>query len=238
MSLQKKFLLAMHDVGILHFEKTRDFVDRLFQRTQKPFSLLIIPDLSSAGEEEKKIFLLQLKKWEQQGFEFLLHGSSHRADPEFTRSFKGKMALKLTHQEAEFAGLAEKDSENQLKKALQSWQNLGLKKKPVGFVPPTWHSNPFLKKQVLTDLMWYEERFFLYRKEGKIFSPAVSFAGIPKIALPLAQVYSKTCALFPISCPRLALHPLDIDLFGEGAFKIISDFFKRREQVFYGDIGK
>ncbi|MDR1759369.1 MAG: DUF2334 domain-containing protein [Fibrobacter sp.] len=235
MKPERKILLAMHDVGILHFDKAKFLIEKLFRITGKPFSLLVIPHLGNATEEEKQAFTQQLKDWEKRGFEFLLHGYAHTADPDQARTFRGKLALKLTGGEAEFAGLSEADSRAPLEHARNAWEKLGLGK-PAGFVPPTWHANSFLKNQVLENYEWYEDRFFLYSKEKKIFSPAVSFAGIPRHALALAAIYWKACVHLPFRLPRLALHPADLELLGETLFEKVTAVLKTGEPVFYREI--
>ncbi len=235
MKPKKKLLFAVHDVGISHFDQVRFLVEKLYQLAGKPFSLLVIPYLGNAPEEKKQAFVQQLKDWENRGFEFLLHGYTHAADPNPARTLRGKLALKLTGGEAEFAGLPEASSRAQFELARNAWEQLGLEN-PAGFVPPTWHANSFLKNQVLENYEWYEDRFFLYSKADRVFSPAVSFAGIPKPALALAAIYWKACVHLPFTLPRLTLHPADPELLGENLWKLISAALNTGEPVFYREI--
>jgi len=172
-----------------------------------PMALGVIPSCAQTSMEQ---FREALESFRNQGHELLLHGFQHQADVRLSRSWGGRIALHLTHGEAEFAGLDELSSRSVLEDALRAWEMLAVGPAD-GFVPPTWHAPEYLAEQVLA-MGWpcFESRWGIWTRKNvrcqHIFSAPVSLAGLPeplpRLALGLAaQVFS----LWGV--PRLVLHP-------------------------------
>jgi len=201
-------LLSFHDVGIHNFDIVDSLIDEILFLAGTPFALLVIPNTKGETAERISAFKMQLIAWQQDGFELLLHGCYHGVRSDSNRSYPGRLALRLTNNEAEFSGLNEASSAALLEEALSFWETLEIGP-PTVFVPPTWHSNPFLVSQVLDRSMLYEGRFWIQNKNKKYFSGVISFAGLPKIAIPATFAYAKSLLNTPVGIPRLALHPSD-----------------------------
>ncbi|MBO5423543.1 MAG: DUF2334 domain-containing protein [Fibrobacteraceae bacterium] len=231
-----KFLLCYHDFSIDSAQIVFSNIQKIKSFTGKSFPVLVVPNTSNASSLKISEFSSMLKELENDNFELLLHGCTHHANLTQKRTLYGRFALSLTQNEAEFAGLSEKDSLESLNQAYQYWQNLDLKP-PVGFVAPTWHANPFLKKQVLKKNIIFEERLKIISPTGKsIYSPVVSFAGIPSLTLPLAFAYGNLIMGSKIGVPRLALHPVDFPKLESKIFALIEKTIKLKKTVFYRDL--
>jgi len=180
-----------------------------------------------------------LLQWQNAGYELLLHGYTHRTDFKASRSYAGYFASLLTHNEAEFAGLTEDASLEEVTRAFDAWRTLSLKD-PVCFVPPTWYANKALPKQVLARCPMYEGRTQLQKKKNEVVtvisSPALSFAGIPQWMLSVAFAYAKVSLALPAGIPRLALHPVDFDTCEKQVFEILNFALARRTLVQYCEL--
>lgn len=106
-------------------------------------------------------------KSQSQGSLIFQHGLNHWADERFERSYSGRMILKSTHNEAEFAGLAEEQSAELLELALLAWSAAELPAAD-GFVPPTWHAPKHLAALIKQfGYKYYESRTKLYNFHTK-----------------------------------------------------------------------
>ena len=81
----------------------------------------------------------------QEGYEILLHGVRHNADLFIKRNPIGKLALAISHNGAEFAGLNKKLSQMLLNRSIALWKAHGFGR-PSGFIAPVWLDNKHLKK--------------------------------------------------------------------------------------------
>lgn len=228
-------LLSFHDISVHNFDAVVPLVDEILFLAGTPFALLVIPDTKGSSTERIFAFKAQLKTWQQNGFELLLHGCSHKASANSGRSYPGRLALHLTSNEAEFAGLNKESSASLLEEALSLWQALEVGP-PTAFVPPTWHANPFLVSQVLERGMLYEGRFWIQNKNKKILSGAISFAGLPKILGPASFTYAKQLLNTPVGVPRMALHPVDFPRRRESIHYLIRLVLAKRRWIKYGDL--
>jgi len=173
-----------------------------------PFNEGIQPDILKAFSE-------QLLEWKREGHSLYLHGYKHKADEIFKRSLMGRLALRLTNCESEFAGLSKEDSKMLLTKALQEWQKLNIGE-PGGFVPPAWYGSKTLFS-LCKDLGFenYNSRFILWNKSrGSRFSVPFSTAGLPRFAIPIVnlceKIYLKVCKIFNfLPMPRIVRHPVE-----------------------------
>jgi hypothetical protein len=175
------------------------------------WNLMIIPFLESS-EKEAENFTRQLLEWKKDGHSLYLHGYKHKADLNLKRSLFGRLALRFTNSQAEFAGLSESDSKELLNKALQAWQKLNAGK-AKGFVAPAWYGSLFSLCKGL-GFENYCSRFFMWNKdEGLRFSIPFSTAGVSKFLTPIIKIcekiYLKLYGVFSfLPTPRIVLHPL------------------------------
>ena len=204
------FLPEFHDIGEANALVVAEFLHEVAKRHGPAFTLLVIPE--PIGTVLPKL----CQQWLQSGHLLGLHGYRHVADSTLHRSRQGKLALRITNNEAEFAGLGSADSQFLLGEALHSWDSLQLGK-PYIFVPPTWHDNPYLRKQCrAAGIAFYDRHLCRYdlRTNQRHLTPAFSFAGVPNWSLgPIAQaarLYGLLANVFPLPAARLVLHPCDL----------------------------
>lgn len=239
-----KFFLCYHDLSVHNAKQAVSQIRRIADVAKSPITVAVIPD-GMQKESERDFFRTELENLLTDGFELLLHGTRHLAIENSDRTFLGKTALSLTGDEAEFAGLDECDSFRLLEQGIALWESLGLEL-PQGFVPPAWYGNAFLKNQVLHKFRYYEDRFAVYKRKDansenpsaqKILSPALSFAGLPKFSLNVAQTSACLALQSPVGTPRLVFHPVDFDAIGESRIFNLTRFaLSKREKIFYKDI--
>ncbi len=205
---KRQFLVAFHDVCPENCEWIATELALLESLGVTTCALGVIPH--AEGESIPK-FRAQLLRWQDQGYEFLLHGYRHQANVDSPRSLGGRMALRMTGGQAEFAGLSEGQSAKLLEEAIRSWDRLGLGR-ALGFVPPTWHANSQLPFQAL-QVGWsvYEARFSLMVQGSpvpqNIFSIPASFAGLGPMSGALARKLAKYVVPHLPGIPRLVFHP-------------------------------
>lgn len=236
--MERKFILCYHDFSVRNFRRASEHIRLLSDAADGPIAIAVIPSTEGATEEDIHAFKDELNRLIFAGHELLLHGSKHLASQPFSRSVLGKAALFLTDNEAEFAGLDEWDSFVLLEQATERWNALSL---PLlsGFVPPAWYGNPFLKKQVLEKFAFYEGRFAVYKKNGKekVFSPAISFAGLPVRSLSLVELCAKLVLRLPLGVPRLVFHPVDFETLGkERISSLAREFSWCRKKILYREL--
>lgn len=215
--MSQKYLLCFHDYSIWNYQEVTPLLHELKDIAGAPFSILVIPDVRGATESQVQDFRKVLLELHRDGFELALHGYQHKADMSLSRSYLGHFQLKITNHEAEFAGLNKSRSRNILNKSIEAWNNLinqgeylGRRIHPAAFVPPTWYGNPYLSSQAHKSNLQYESRFSLEPIIGSsVFSPVVSFAGIPRSMEKLAFLFGKLMLRQPFGRPRIALHPCD-----------------------------
>ncbi|MBP5247735.1 MAG: DUF2334 domain-containing protein [Fibrobacter sp.] len=240
-----KFFLCYHDLSIKNAKVAVKQIRQIADVAKSPISVAVIPD-GTQKESELDFFRAELENLLADGFELLLHGTRHLAIENSDRNFLGKTALSLTDDEAEFAGLDECDSFRLLEQGISLWESLGLEL-PLGFVPPAWYGNSYLKKQVLQKFRYYEDRFAVYKRlepaaesnalsAEKILSPALSFAGLPRFSLNVAQTSACLALQAPLGTPRLVFHPVDFETIGESRILNLTRFaISKREKIFYRD---
>lgn len=141
---------------------------------------------------------------------WLIHGFSHKADPNLKRSFWGQKIQQYCHDQAEFAGLNRKDCQDLL---LQSKSHWNQRLKIEGFVAPTWHA-PRLLKELCWENQWpiYESRLWLAKPEQRRFSFPIS---LPSLAHDNTWFNTIRMSLWAIKyLPmnlRIVLHPEDFN---------------------------
>jgi len=207
MSHKPTFLVAYHDVRASNLDLVQNELALLEPCRGGPVALGVVPE---ATEAELPRFRAALEAWRAAGYECLLHGVHHRADSQYARTCFGRVELALTGNEAEFAGLSEKNSQTLLVEALRAWERLDVGAAD-GFIPPTWFAPEHLAEQVLAmGFPCYESRWGIWRMQGgalrNISSIPCSLAGLPE---PLPGMILG-CSLFLLrfsSLPRLVLHP-------------------------------
>lgn len=207
--MDRKFLLCFHDFSVWNYQTVMPVLEELKNLAGSPFSVLVIPDVEGARENDVAGFKSALDQLQSEGFELALHGFKHRAEFSQGRNYLGLVAMNQTGGEAEFAGLSQFESARLLEEGLAAWKTL-VNESPVAFVPPTWWSNDFLPKQVRSAGMLYEDRFSLTTARGTRYASMVtSFAGIPDVAInPMFEI-GKLMLRVPFGVPRIALHPVD-----------------------------
>jgi uncharacterized protein len=197
-----------HDINAENFAEIADILMK--SGTNEKWNLMIIP-----FNEGKQAFSEQLLKWKKEGHNLYLHGYKHKADLGLKRSLLGRLALRLTNGEAEFAGLSKEDSKMLLNKALQEWQKLNAGE-ALGFVPPAWYGSEKIFN-LCKNLGFenYNGRFFVWTKsKGSRFSIPFSIAGLPGFSAPIInlceKIYLKVYKIFSfLPMPRIVKHPTE-----------------------------
>ena len=234
--MERKFILCYHDFSVRNFRRASEQIRLLSDAVCGPIAIAVIPSTEGAAEADVHAFRDELNRLIFAGHELLLHGSSHLASRPFPRSVFGKAALFLTNNEAEFAGLGAWDSFTLLEQAMERWNALSL---PIlsGFVPPAWYGNPFLKKQVLKKFEFYDGRFAVAGNKNWRFSPAVSFAGLPRRSLSLVTLLAKIILHMPFGVLRLVFHPVDFESMGEEKIlSLVKEFTACRKKILYRNL--
>ena len=236
--MARKFLLCFHDFSVWNYQKVVPVLEELRDLAGRPFNVLVIPDTEKASPEAMEGFKASLLKLQEEGFELALHGYKHKAEFSQGRTYAGLIGMNLTHGEAEFAGLSKYESGRLLDAGLEAWKALLGEYQPVAFVPPTWYSNAFLRRQVRERGMLFEDRFSLTTAAGRRFvSPVTSFAGIPNFLIKPAFRFGGVILKLPVGLPRIALHPVDFPArAGEVRDVIRTALSKGRELVRYSDL--
>ena len=115
---KKKFILCYHSFSVNNFKKASVQIRKLAEAAGSPISIAVIPAFGAAPESipafgaapesEAEQFREELEKFVKEGYEIMLHGARHRADLSLNRSIAGKLALLVSNNEAEFAGIDER----------------------------------------------------------------------------------------------------------------------------------
>jgi len=193
-----------HDVSVCNFSDIATELQKYGSSIS--WNLMVIP--FSEGDTGK--FVFQLLEWKKSGHNLYIHGYKHKADLNLKRSLLGRLALRFTNYEAEFAGLSEDDSKMLLNKGLEAWQKLNVGE-ANGFVAPAWYGSLFSLCKGL-GFKNYGSRFFIWNKDnGFRFSIPFSTAGIPKFLIPIVKIgeriYLKIYGIFSfLPVPRIVLH--------------------------------
>lgn len=258
----KRFILCYHDYNVKNFDKARVQIDKISNVSGSPISVAIVPTVGAIPEEERENFCESIDKLKSDGHELLLHGARHEANLGKERSVFGKSALMLSGNVAEFAGLSEEESKTLLDRSIALWHALGQEDLPIGFVPPAWYDNNFLKDQVLQKFKTYEDRTTIFKKRDlfvsdddnspedaaqgnesavpsaeKFLSFGISFAGLPSISLGVAQTSACLTIQAPIGTPRLTFHQCDFTTIGETRIlNLVRYALSKREQILYRDL--
>ena len=237
---KKKFILCYHSFSVMNFKKARVQIRKIAEAAGSPISIAVVPAFGAAPESEAEEFREELEKFVQEGYEIMLHGARHRADLSLKRSLQGKLALMISNNGAEFAGLNERLTQALLKRSLALWKAHGSGK-PSGFIPPIWFGNKFLKKQALEIFDYYEDYHGIYKKVGdkikKTYSKTLSFAVIPNALLGLAQTYACLRMLLPGGVHRLVFHEKDFRTIGEKRIlNMVRYTSTMREKIMYKDL--
>lgn len=166
----KRFILCYHDYNIKNFESALVQIDKITKVVGSPISIAVVPAIGAAPEEERERFCESIEKLKSEGHELLLHGARHAANLSKERSVFGKSALMFSNNVAEFAGLNEEESQALLDRSIALWHALGQEELPIGYVPPAWYDNNYLKDQILAKFKTYEDRTTIYKKSDLIVS--------------------------------------------------------------------
>jgi len=200
-----------HDVGVCNFSQVAEELQKFGGGIS--WNLMVIPFLGDLEVEAFEKFAMQILKWKKEGHSLYLHGYRHKADLSLKRSLPGRLALRLTNSEAEFAGLSKNDSEMFLRKALQAWKKLNAGE-AQGFVAPAWYGSKMLFN-LCRELGFenYSSRFIIWNKsKGSRFSLPFSTAGLPECVVPIVnfceKIYLKIYGIFGfLPVPRIVKHP-------------------------------
>jgi hypothetical protein len=166
----KRFILCYHDYNIKNFESALVQIDKITKVAGSTISIAVVPAIGAAPEEERERFCESIEKLKSEGHELLLHGARHAANLSKERSVFGKSALMFSNNVAEFAGLNEEESQALLDRSIALWHALGQEELPIGYVPPAWYDNNYLKDQILAKFKTYEDRTTIYKKSDLIVS--------------------------------------------------------------------
>ncbi len=166
----KRFILCYHDYNIKNFESALVQIEKITKVVGSPISIAVVPAIGAAPEDERERFCESIDKLKADGHELLLHGARHAANLGKERSVFGKSALMFSNNVAEFAGLNEEESQALLDRSIALWHALGQEELPIGYVPPAWYDNNYLKDQILKKFKTYEDRTTIYKKSDLIVS--------------------------------------------------------------------
>ena len=166
----KRFILCYHDYNIKNFESALVQIDKITKVVGSAISIAVVQAIGAAPEEERERFCESIEKLKSEGHELLLHGARHAANLGKERSVFGKSALMFSNNVAEFAGLNEEESQALLDRSIALWHALGQEELPIGYVPPAWYDNNYLKDQILAKFKTYEDRTTIYKKSDLIVS--------------------------------------------------------------------
>ena len=237
---KKKFIICYHSFSVLNYKRASVQIRKIAEAAGSPISIAVIPSFGAAPESEAEQFREELEKFVQDGYEIMLHGARHRADLTIKRNIFGKIALWISNNEAEFAGLNERFTQALLKRSLALWKAHGTGE-PSGFIPPIWFGNKHLKKQALEIFDYYEDYHGIYQKvNGKIKktnSGTHSFSIIPTVLLGIAQTYACLRMLLPGGVHRLVFHDKDFRTIGEKRIlNMVRYTSTMREKIMYRDL--
>jgi predicted deacetylase len=237
---KKKFILCYHSFSVNNFKKASVQIRKLAEAAGSPISIAVIPAFGAAPESEAEQFREELDKFVKEGYEIMLHGARHRADLSLNRSIAGKLALLVSNNEAEFAGIDERFTQALLKRSLALWKAHG-NGKPSGFIPPVWFGNKYLKEQALEIFDYYEDFHGIYQKvKGNIKktnSATLSFSILPTPILGIAQTYACLRMLLPGGVHRLVFHDKDFRTIGEKRIlNMVRYISTLREKIMYKDL--
>ena len=237
---KKKFILCYHSFSVNNFKKPSVQIRKLAEAAGSPISIAVIPAFGAAPESEAEQFREELDKFVKEGYEIMLHGARHRADLSLNRSIAGKLALLVSNNEAEFAGIDERFTQALLKRSLALWKAHG-NGKPSGFIPPIWFGNKYLKEQALEIFDYYEDFHGIYQKvKGNIKktnSATLSFSILPTPILGIAQTYACLRMLLPGGVHRLVFHDKDFRTIGEKRIlNMVRYISTLREKIMYKDL--
>lgn len=237
---KKKFILCYHSFSVNNFKKASVQIRKLAEAAGSPISIAVIPAFGAAPESEAEQFREELDKFVKEGYEIMLHGARHRADLSLNRSIAGKLALLVSNNEAEFAGIDERFTQALLKRSLALWKAHG-NGKPSGFIPPIWFGNKYLKEQALEIFDYYEDFHGIYQKiKGNIKktnSATLSFSILPTPILGIAQTYACLRMLLPGGVHRLVFHDKDFRTIGEKRIlNMVRYISTMREKIMYKDL--
>ena len=226
---KKKFILCYHSFSVKNFKKASVQIRKLAEAVGSPISIAVIPAMGAAPESEAEQFREELEKFVKEGYEIMLHGARHRADLSLKRSISGKLALLVSNNEAEFAGIDERFTQALLKRSLALWKAHGMGK-PSGFIPPIWFGNKYLKEQALAIFDYYEDFHGIYQKvKGNIKKTNSSTK--------IAQTYACLKMLLPGGVHRLVFHDKDFRTIGEKRIlNMVRYISTMREKIMYKDL--
>lgn len=237
---KKKFLLCYHNFNVNNCKKSAEEIRKIAAAAGSPISIAVVPSIGGVPESEADIFREEIGKFVQEGYEILLHGVRHNADLFIKRNPIGKLALCISHNGAEFAGLSKKMSQKLLERSIALWGAHGFGR-PAGFIAPVWLGNNHIKKQVLKQFNFYEDLLYIYRKVGcsvkQSFSQILTFSIFPKQMLWLVRLYSKIALMFFRGTPRLVFHAGDFQAMGEdNLLELVKFASNSREKIMYRDL--
>lgn len=238
--MAKKFVLCYHNFNVKNCKRASTEIRKIAAAVGSPITIAVVPSIGGVPESEAEYFCEQIEQFIQDGYEIVLHGARHRADLFVKRSFFGKVALWLSHNGAEFAGLSKRFSQALLDRGMALWNAHGLGK-ASGFVPPVWIDNKYLRAQALKHFDNYEDMICIYKKKGenvKTFgSPLITFSALPKFLL--GPYMAIACFIFwaPAGTPRLVFHSEDFRNLGEKrVLSMVRYAAVMRENVKYKDL--
>jgi len=206
-------VFEFHDINADNFAEIAGILRK--SGTNDKWNLMVIPFCEGIQPSVLEAFGEQLLEWKKEGHSLYLHGYRHKANLGLKRSLQGRLALRLTNCEAEFAGLSKEDSKMLLDKALQEWQKLNAGE-ALGFVPPAWYGSKMLFYLCKNfGFENYNSRFVVWNKDkGSKFSVPFSIAGLPRLSIPIVtlceKIYLKIYKIFSfLPMPRIVKHPTE-----------------------------
>lgn len=210
MNKDSHLIISIHDVAPIFSAEINSIVDVLRRHKVKKISLLVVPFYHGQQKlSDFPEFVRQLREWQNQGCEIVLHGWTHlEAKP--NRRWFHRVA---TAGEGEFAELSFQEAHEKLQAGLELFQQLGLK--ASSFVPPAW----LLSREAFEALRSFpfeytENHCFIRRLSSglRIWSPVITYIHRSRWRRTLALLWNPLVAkgLLGGKNLRLAIHPPDV----------------------------
>ena len=233
---KKKFLVSLHDVTPVMFERSQQLVEMIMKEVGTAFTMLVVPDFHHQGRLDKyPEFCAWLRDLNNSGVEIAQHGLYHLGGNEkFTLS--GKL---FTSGEGEFVALNRQEAKSRIETGFSILSD-ALGSKPVGFTAPAWlYSNETIQVLEELDFDWIEYRWaFQFSRNYNVTVPAIVFASRTPWKRICSRFWATTGpAVFSVNKHfRLALHVRDLPTLEEPVRRVLAGVTRHREVINCADL--
>ena len=212
-------LISIHDVMPETLDQVQELIDCLPLKARPNTLLLVVP-----GRDWQPTQIEQLRHWQQQGFELVGHGWSHRA-PERRSLYHRLHSAVISRDAAEHLSQNRRDLVRLLSRCHQWFEHWALAP-PRTYVPPAWALGALKPEDLQTSpFQFVETTFCIYcsRTQRRRYLPLLGFEADSRFQASMLRLWNRmnTTLAGPDRPPRLALHPQDLrlklsaDLYGQ-----------------------